>query len=136
MTECARCGDCCDPVILPVHPHTWARQQLDGDRELSQRARYQYEFWLEHWQPIGVLVSEDDDAVVVAHQVACDQFDHERRLCMAHDSQPDVCSGFPWYGRPEDDIEGRQPIADSLSPRCSFNADVPGRTFLPVVEVT
>lgn len=135
MTECARCGDCCDPVTVTFDPRVYAREQLDSGDEMPEWARYQYQFFLAHWWSIGVYVDEDDHDVVIAHKVRCDQFDTVKRLCMAQDAKPDVCAGFPWYGRPPEDVEGRSVVAASLSPRCSFNADVPGRQMLPIVEV-
>lgn len=133
MTECARCGDCCDPVIFTRDPQEYAARRL-CDADLSADNRRNCEFMLEHWRVIRPIVV--DGYLTDSFEVECDQFDKTTRTCLAQDTKPPVCDGFPWYGRAEDDYEGRQPIADQLSPRCSFNADVPGRTFLPIVEVT
>lgn len=136
MTECSKCGDCCDPVIVTFDPAVDAAERLAkrGD-EMEDWARYQYQFFLDHWTSESTFVVEEGGGQeVTVHRVRCDQFDRETRTCLAHDRRPQVCSGFPWYGRPEGD-NLRQPVADSLSPRCSFNADVPGRRMLPIVEV-
>lgn len=137
MTECARCGDCCDPVILPFHPTERATARLaDPDADLSDKNREDYNFMIAHWRPIRAVTETDAEGDLIAYyEVRCDMFDKEKRLCGAHESRPPICRNFPWYGRAEDDVEGRAPVAESLSPRCSFNADVPGRTFLPIVEV-
>lgn len=133
MTDCARCGDCCDPVIVVFDPQEWAAERLAADN-LNEMGRLNAEFLRDHWTSQSSNVVQEDEREVTVHRVQCSAFDPARRLCTAHDARPPVCSGFPWYGRPEGD-EGRQPVADALSPRCSFNADVPGRTMLPIVEV-
>lgn len=67
-------------------------------------------FIARHWHPIPGAA----DGLFT-----CDQFDPEARLCLAHDSRPEVCRGYPWYGTTPAD-NGR-----ILSRRCSFWADVP-----------
>lgn len=139
-TECACCGDCCDPVVVPFHPETRARERLEawgrGERELSWEEIENYQFMLDHWTTTATLVRADDESVTVGYAVRCDAFDPVRRLCGAHADRPPVCRDFPWYGRAADDAEGRAPVAESLSPRCSFNQDVPGRALLPLTVVT
>lgn len=137
MTECARCGDCCDPVTVPFHVETYAPRRL-RESDLSAENRANCEFMLEHWTTTATLVREDEaeGEVAVAYEVRCDAFDPVRRLCGAHADRPPVCRDFPWYGRAVDDVEGRAEVADGLSPRCSFNQDVPGRAFLPLTVVT
>lgn len=134
MTECSRCGDCCDPVIVTFDPKEHATRQLaERSDEMEDWARHQYEFFRDHWASTGTFEAKlPDGDQITAHQVRCDQFNRDTRQCMAHDDKPQTCSGFPWYGRSPDD-EHSAPIASSLSPRCSFNADV--RTMLPIVEV-
>ena len=131
MTECAKCGDCCDPVIVTFDPQVYAAEQLarrDPPGGAPEWVRYQYQFFLDHWTSQSSRVDADG---VTVHHVRCDQFDRTTRTCLAHDRQPQVCSGYPWYGREEGD-ENRRPAEKALSPRCSFNADVPGRRMLPL----
>jgi Fe-S-cluster containining protein len=133
-TTCARCGDCCDPVVVPFHVETWAPRRL-VDPDLSAESRENCEFMLAHWTTTATLVRTDDEDVTVGYEVRCDAFDPVRRLCGAHADRPPVCRDFPWYGRAPGD-PGRGEVAASLSPRCSFNADVPGRRLLPLTVVT
>lgn len=137
MTECARCGDCCDPVVLTFDPQERAARRLhdaeNGD-ELGVYNRRNYEFMLAHWRVIRPILS--NGFTTDSFEVECDQFNKGTRSCEAQDAKPPICADYPWYGRDEDDHEGRWPVAEQLSPRCSFNADVPGRTFLPIVRVT
>lgn len=134
-TTCARCGDCCDPVVVPFHVETWAVRQL-AEADVAADTRENCEFLLAHWTTTATLVRAEDADVTVGYEVRCDAFNRETRECEAHDARPPVCRGFPWYGRAATDVEGRAPVADSLSPRCSFNQDVPGRALLPLTVVT
>lgn len=135
MTECSACGDCCDPVIVTFDPQDFAAKQLarpvPPDTTAPDWVRYQYQFFLDHWTSQSTYTTDDG---VTVHRVRCDQFDRETRTCLAHDRRPQVCSGFPWYGISKGG-DWWQSVADQLPPRCSFNADVPGRRMLPIVEV-
>jgi Fe-S-cluster containining protein len=62
-------------------------------------------FVAEHWHPLT-----RDEAVqqnpfytshlpVDAHLYRCDQLAEDGR-CLAHDTRPLVCRGYPWYGQP------------------------------------
>lgn len=122
MTECSRCGACCDPVLLPFHPHHRAKQRLTGP--LEDWERHQYAFYLEHWTVIGEPGEGESQ-----YKVACDQFNPATRECTAHEDRPAICSGFPWYGRdPMRPVSGA--VREWLVPQCSFNADV--RPMLPL----
>lgn len=131
MTECARCGDCCERIRLSFDPQKKAVELLDIP-DLEPHNRHNAEFMRDHWRTIDVNTDEDAITTFIAQ---CDAFDATTRLCTAHDARPPVCSAYPWYGRPPEDNEGRASVAAALSPRCSFNADVPGRTMLPIVDV-
>jgi len=123
MTDCSKCGDCCTNIwsvhpdrfraILDVVPPLTPNEVLAGNQATAI-------FVLEHWTVLEE--SGRDDA-----KYKCDMFDEKSRLCMAHESRPPVCSGFPWYGR-------KPSLSTSISPRCSFNADV--RKSLPIVQIT
>lgn len=131
MTDCAKCGDCCDPVAFDIRAYKrknpeWKRFAAaadprtdegwsewtavgwdDSTRETRIRDWLDSRFITANWLPLG-----DGDSL-------CAAFDPETRLCMAHDDRPPVCSSFPWYGRP--------PTNDftSLNDHCSFWADLP-----------
>jgi Fe-S-cluster containining protein len=117
-------------VIITFDPKERAAARIaeDGDK-MPDWARHQYQFFLDNWTSTSTFTAADGDTV---HRVRCDQFNPDTRQCEAHDDRPRVCSEFPWYGRSPHDPDSRG-IADSLSPRCSYHADV--RTMLPIVEV-
>lgn len=108
---CARCGDCCDPVLLGPNAIAVIEGEvatgLDADDETITFAR-------EHWRRRGEL---DGDGW---GRYDCDQFDPELRLCSAGDARPPVCRYYPWYA--DGPTSGR---AATLHPRCSYLAEVP-----------
>lgn len=140
MTECARCGDCCEHITFsvwrfkqqdrvrkflaapdPSDDHKWETWWKrtgtwdDGSRAHAIDTWYDAHFIAQHWLNLG-----DDDAT-------CDMFDPVSRLCTAHDQRPPVCRDFPWYGAPPKPGATLNPSLDggSASLRCSFWVDVP-----------
>lgn len=123
---CARCGDCCDPIRLPVefHPDTFqARPGSNAEQDLA--------FIREHWTATGE-VTEDGSGLW-----RCDRFDSVERVCMAHEDRPPVCRNYPWYGREP----GPGKITHDLS--CSYLLDLPpwerpagSRPLIPVEDVS
>ena len=124
MTECNRCGDCCRAVGL-----LWSQEFVRDHPELfAERFR---RWVVEELVPIPArprlfellpairrLEEEDPAGLVARHFLECTNFDAQSNLCRAHDTRPDTCAGFPWYGE--------APRFDLLRPypRCSFHADV------------
>lgn len=79
-------------------------------------------FVLKHWRRISQAEARRRlprmNGPKGTYYYECDMFDPEENLCTAHDTRPDVCRGFPWYGgNPE--IVSLQPF-----PRCTFWEDV------------
>lgn len=104
MTDCSMCGDCCDPVWYPYGPADL--------RQLNERVDSpDVAFAVAHWRATG----EQDDG---RYAYACDFFDTESRLCVAHDARPPICRGYPWY----DEAPGTRPVV--LPVRCAFRADL------------
>lgn len=131
-TECSRCGSCCDPVTVSFDPQVYAAERLASPEapQFEPEQRRQYEFFLAHWRVAeGPYPTEEG---LPGYKVTCDQYDRDTKTCLAHDTKPPVCYGFPWYGR-DPHAPLSQPIARSLSPQCSFNADV--RTMLPLTVI-
>lgn len=123
MTECSRCGDCCRAVGL-----IWSQEFVRDHPDLfGERFR---RWVVEELRPISAprvfqllpamaeLDVEDPAGLRGRHFFECTNFDAENNLCLAHDTRPDTCAGFPWYGE--------APRFDLLRPypRCSFHADV------------
>ena len=118
MTECAKCGDCCENIYIGLTPPDITR--MLADPYIAGATRRSLEFVQHHWS----LLWQSGQG----RGYECDMFDKVSRLCTAHDSRPPICQGYPWYGKKPD----RELVKD-MSPRCSFNADV--RTMLPIVSV-
>lgn len=112
MTDCIRCGGCCDPVTLDDENYQKIKFRAEAAPPPEHMDAHLEAVWLlEHWTLT--------ETVVGGVEMRCDQFDPTTRLCTAHDERPQICRGFPWYQR---DPEGAN-IAGL--PRCSFWADLP-----------
>lgn len=133
MTECSRCGDCCERI---GYYGDWNRLQewvdwwdnhcawamanlLDGEdggmelEPLQARTWADARFMVAHWRPAP------EDAARVIPRFTCDAWDSATRLCTAHDTRPPICQGYPWYGQ----TPGK--LGMLWSDRCAFWADVP-----------
>ena len=124
MTECNLCGDCCEAIGL-----TWSQGFVRESPEIFEE---RFRRWVvEELRPIhtrrrlrellplvGRVEREDPGLVDTRHWFTCTNFNRETRECMAHDTRPNTCAGFPWYGG--------MPRYDALRlyPRCAFHADV------------
>lgn len=149
MTECSRCGDCCERI-----PFVW--RQADITRRLADpycagKSRANLQFISDHWHLLDVKWwrgddrahpgrEHDGDCCLYEHGgwYTCDAFDPVGRLCTAHSSRPPVCRDYPWY---DSHLKGAENRAEGnwLSPRCSFRADIPEGSvgaLLPIVGVT
>lgn len=142
---CARCGSCCDPIIMTASNaktlRAWSSQALEGVPDPADD-----EGWT-HWLNDGWAEDSRDDAIAKmrpdapdrqtadfadvhwhlreeapdgAQHFDCDQFDPDARLCKAGEDRPPVCRFFPWY------LDG--PTADraeDLHSHCSYLLDLP-----------
>lgn len=136
LTDCNRCGDCCEDIYLNTSKARSRREVRFGD----PREDAVWEAWVAGWATKGeqhapreAFVRSYLDAVFIdqhwhggrpaGHGVtdhwSCDRFDPATRLCLAHDDRPPICRDFPWYGREPSADEGAK-----LSKRCAFRADV------------
>lgn len=110
MTECNGCGSCCDPVSLsPAMVHR-------RDSSFGQQADQLREMLI----PVG-------PARGGGANYECIHFDKRERRCTNYEGRPEMCRGYPWYGK--------APVEDIIGLTCSFQADL-GRTVLPIVAVT
>lgn len=123
MTECNKCGDCCDPVYLYGGSEKLVRDFLEAkpDREKDPVDR---DFIWYNWTRIA---DNGPDGGIYE----CKAFDRNTRTCTAHEDRPDVCRRFPWYDKPP-----RESMLRDL-PNCSFRADLPENAILlPLVGVS
>jgi Fe-S-cluster containining protein len=136
VTDCARCGQCCDPVKVPYG--AWAeavatargRQPEQLDLADAHTARYWADavFLAGHCRPAG-----GRNGFIL---LTCAHYDPGHRSCTAYDARPPVCRGFPWY----DDPQTR--AADIAELCCSYLLDVPpadrpegARPLIPITPV-
>lgn len=134
MTDCSRCGKCCEDISVqksPAELEKWFEGiDFDGSQRYDVGMEYLYDAWFigTHW------VYEGPDKIN-GHKYQCSMFNKETRTCMAHEARPEVCKGYPWYPESRKYREELKPYESGkyLHPQCSFNADV--RTMLPIVEI-
>ncbi len=120
---CARCGLCCRAIGVRFAPREVLRHVLS--HVAAGQDPGDWAFFLAHWQPLGrkkaavINPRMRDGARQRDHFYTCDQFDPQTNVCLSHERRPDICRGFPWYGR--------TPNTTALGshPRCSYWADVP-----------
>ncbi len=136
-TKCNGCGQCCDPVTVPLGPET-LREFPEIAEELPEKTRRwilealspaEFPEWAdESWGvPWTEVVTSHGTKQVRAEFYNCAHYDRESRSCMAYDERPDICSGYPWY-------DGAPNALAALPPACEFHLDV-GRQPVPV-EIT
>ncbi len=121
MGHCTQCGDCCRAVRLRVD---WELAAADLDH---YQPSSDIQFVRDHFTEItpedaerrlpGIvtLTGEEEGRQEHEHFYTCDQFNETTNLCMAHDSRPEFCRGFPFYGR--DEVEEAML---RLYPRCGY----------------
>lgn len=139
---CARCGNCCDPVVLDDETYErlgkyWTSTALESCPD--PRTGEGWAAWLEightdddRERQIAKYIPGSDyraDAdFITAHwhplgdsEYRCDAFDPVTRLCTARDGRPPVCRNYPWYGREP----SAEQAAKNMGPQCSYLADLP-----------
>lgn len=119
MTDCSKCGDCCENIWTKFSPE----ERNSPDRNFDEAGKQTVEFVNKYWIHLG-------PDKVDGHRYSCTKFDTNTRLCTAHDERPPVCSGYPYYSRPVEEFK----LATHLPARCSYQAD--SRINLPIVLVT
>lgn len=123
MTECGKCGDCCEDIKLNVPQGTITA--MLANPYIAGRGRRDMIFVQEY-----MILTGRVDGKFASHprQIRdCLMFDPETNLCNAHEQRPLLCAGYPWYS-------GGPSKSQHLHARCTFNADV--RTMLPIVSIT
>lgn len=138
---CARCGECCERFSLKASyeeimadvaqapPPGYAerapeREALWRKRDERLAGLKDVVFKQAHWHPI--LENGQQASVVAAngetrYGFTCDAWDNQTKLCSAHETRPQTCRGFPWYGG-----EPNPSTAEiRLRGHCSYWHDIP-----------
>lgn len=105
MSECIKCGDCCEFIGLGVRLGRIKANPKFPDRD----------FILQHFSPreapkekLNPLMS--DKCFDGFYWYKCDLFDEETRLCKDYENRPAICRNYPSSHKPK----------DLLSARCGF----------------
>ena len=119
MAQCNKCGACCRVLTLAQSP--------DEVRNIAALTAVlgipsDHQFAAEHWRPLTRQEAMRRNPIYTArlapdaHLYSCDMLGDDG-LCMAFETRPLVCRGYPWYGEPPRDMA----LAD---PDCDFYEDI------------
>lgn len=122
MTECSKCGDCCEEISLNIDHGKIVQQIAQGYG--AGRWLKDANFIINNMRPTGRVIRQGNR---VKQVLECSKFDKESRICTAHDDRPTVCRDYPWYNR--EPVKGDT----TMKGRCSYLADA--YKMLPIVEV-
>ena len=94
-SKCNCCGECCRVINLQ-----YTKKRLMKIKNPSVK------FILEHWYRISREEAHKRqpskgylNGWSGSYFYVCDAWDEETRLCKIHESRPEICSGFPFYGK-------------------------------------
>lgn len=124
MSLCNGCGACCRVLTLDQSPEE-VKAIAAVTKVLGIPSDHQ--FAAEHWQPLSREEALQRNPFYVArlkqgaHFYACDQIGDDG-LCMAYESRPLVCRGYPWY----DGAVTPMPLPD---PDCGYLQDQVSEVF-------
>lgn len=118
------CGKCCISISIKFSPDHFSNV-LEGNlyEKLDKGQKsywYDAEFILDNW----IYHGPDDRN---GHNYTCARYDEVTRQCTAGAERPDVCKGYPWYGR----VPER--YGEHLENVCGYMEDF--RTVLKVVSI-
>jgi len=105
MSECKKCGTCCKVIYLPISPEKVEAISKDTNSPDHANAKFVHENWIplsteqaREFNPF--VVSQVDECGRSLYYYSCTRLDSVTNLCTVHDSRPQVCVDYPWYGRP------------------------------------
>ncbi|MHB1418704.1 MAG: YkgJ family cysteine cluster protein [Bacillota bacterium] len=110
MGQCKKCGLCCKAIAISSGQ---SEEELINSiiSSASLEAGGDAVFIIENWEQITQAEAleinpnlkqridwcKSDNIVEVYFK--CHRLDPKTNLCIVHDKRPQVCSGYPWYGR-------------------------------------
>ena len=102
MTECNKCGKCCEALVFQYNMEEIKTQLAtmypDDDginfaishfTEITKDEAYSINSHLKRW--------EDREAPLFFF--TCNMYDKEKNICKDHKNRPPICSGYPWYNK-------------------------------------
>jgi len=100
-SKCNRCGECCRVIYL--------QETKKAIRAIKNETSK--EFILKHWHRISrkeacrrhPMIRGKDWRNVYFY--TCDAWDKKTRRCKVYELRPEVCRGFPFYGRKPNNSE-------------------------------
>lgn len=127
---CNMCGKCCEAITLNIAPEELANHRKRNPKEDGTEG--DYAFASIHFHPISNEEAFKRNSVHRLHVESgmfngihfyeCDMYDQETHKCTAHESRPNVCRNYPYYGR---DLSYGEWFYD---PDCPYIDDAPPTT--------
>lgn len=119
MNLCNQCGACCRVLTLRQSP-----DEVQAMASITKVLGIPSDtiFAAEHWHPLARVEAMRRNPFYTsrlpadAHLYSCDQLGDDGR-CMAYETRPLVCRGYPWYEQPPREME----LAD---PTCGYFYDI------------
>jgi len=107
MSLCNQCGACCRVLTLQQSP-----EEVRATAAITKVLGIPSDtiFAAEHWHPLTRAQATERNPFYVsrlpadAYFYACDQLGADGR-CMAYETRPLVCRGYPWYEQPPREME-------------------------------
>lgn len=107
MGMCNQCGACCRVLTLAQSP-----EEVQATAAVTRVLGIPSDavFAAEHWHPLTREEAMQRNPFYVTHLPAaahlyrCDQLGADGR-CLAYETRPLVCRGYPWYGEPTRPME-------------------------------
>ena len=130
-TGCSGCGECCDPVYLPLGPGDITRALANP--RVAGRWRRDLVFFRNHWKPTGEVHVGTKGGIVWVYR--CAKYDTQAHACTTYANRPLVCEEHPLYENHRADLAHHLAYLDGEhTPHCSYRAM--GKTRLVIVAVT
>lgn len=119
QASCSMCGKCCEAIRLPMPYESFEYPSI------YKGAPFMHENFVPMTSSEAFDINPNlirftlEGELMESYYYSCKMYDKETKKCNAHDTRPEVCSGFPWYGH----SINNQTLGMHLE--CSYWNDVP-----------
>lgn len=101
--ECKGCGSCCRTIRLDpkMTPEFLLEQSQAGNEDAKFICNYWHPLDSEKMLKLRPDAEFPELVKMMGHGTwwSCTMFNHETNRCKSYDARPNVCKGYPFYGR-------------------------------------